>query len=69
MVDQIQKCDENDAADNNAECTNRSSTIFDTLDVSGNYNNINYDIDTKQINDCDDNTDADNILKCNNFLP
>jgi hypothetical protein len=40
--------------DNNAKCTNSSINFLDPIDVSGNNNSINYDIDTKQINDRDD---------------
>jgi hypothetical protein len=67
-VDQLQKVDENDAGDINAECTNRSRNILDAIDVSGNNNNINYDIYTKQINDCDDKLNGDNNIVCLNDL-
>ena len=67
-VDQLQKCDETEAGDNNAKCTNSSINFLEPIGVSCN-NNINYNIYTKQINNCEDNTDADNMLKSNNILP
>jgi hypothetical protein len=68
-VDQLQKCDENDAGHNNAKCTNSSINFLDPIDVFfGDNNNINYDIDTKQINDCDDKRNGDNNSECLNDL-
>ena len=54
--------------DNNAICTNSSENFLDSIDVSGNNNNINYDINTKQTNDCDDKRNGNNNVECENLL-
>ncbi|MEZ0270125.1 MAG: hypothetical protein ACAH23_08180 [Nitrososphaeraceae archaeon] len=75
----LKNCESN-SGDNNAICTNSSENFLDSIDVSGNNNNINYglslsgdntpidlDINTKQSNDCDDKSNSDNNLNCMNL--
>ena len=62
-VDRLQKCDENGAGDNNAKCTNSSINFLDPIDVSGNNNNINYDIDSYDKLNGDNNSVCLNDLK------
>ncbi len=63
----LKNCKSN-SADNNAICTNSSENFLDSIDVSGNKNNINYDINTKQTNDYDDKRNGNNNVECENLL-
>lgn len=63
----LKNCESN-SGDNNAICTNSSENFLDSIDVSGNNNNINYDINTKQTNDCDDKRNGNNNIECENLL-
>jgi len=47
-------------------CSNRSVNFLDSIDVSGNNNNINYDLDTKQTNHCNEKRDGDKNSVCTN---
>jgi hypothetical protein len=68
QVNRIQKCDESNGGDNNPICTSSSEKFLDSIDVFGNNNNINYDINTKQTNVCDDNRNGNNNVECENIL-
>lgn len=65
QVNRIQKCDESNSGDN-AICTSSSEEFLDSIDVFGNNNNINYDINTKQTNVCDDDRNGNNNVECEN---
>ena len=63
----LKNCESN-SSDNNAICTNSSENFLDSVDVSGNNNNINYDINTKHTNYFYYKINWKNNVECENLL-